>query len=441
MSRPSRLGRFARIGELGTRLTSGWVGQKLRTAFADESVRAEAADAYQLDSAMRVVETLGRLKGVAMKVGQSLSVAAQHLDLPDEVRERLSRLQSQATPVPFKTVKATIESELGAPLGELFQQVREEPLGTASLGQAHLARLPSGEEVVVKVLHPGVDDAVDADLLALRAVIYSSVALGRHRMEVEAVYQEVRTRLLEELDYLQEAANLHAFRKAFAADHPGVRVPALYPSWCSERVVVLDFLPGKPFASFLDEADVATKQQAGVNLAHLFLEQVFRHRILHADPHPGNYLIEADGRIDLLDFGCVKRFDPWWIASYARAVLAALDGDEDALIAACQAMEALPSEVSAEARQVVCDFCETVVAPWREPSHTIGGSEDTVVARLQPVVRRLWACSQVRTPRDIVFLHRTLGGLYSMAAQLEVTANWDAMVRPYLLEAIATAEA
>ena len=428
MAKQSKLGRLARLGGLTTRLSSGYLGQRVREAFADDATRQRLRDRFQLDSAAQMVDTLGRLRGAAMKFGQSISVAVQHLDLPDEVRDTLAKLQSDGEPVPFDAIRATVERELGAPLGDVFTTFDPVPLGTASLAQAHRAVLPDGDEVVVKVLHDGVEDGLEADLFAVRALMMSARALGgRSREEMDTLFEEVRERLTEELDYLQEAANIEAMRTAFGAD-ARVRIPRQRNALCTQRVLVLDRLPGRPLKDFLATASPAQRQAAGMNLAEAFFEMAFRHRLLHADPHPGNYLFEDDGRVGLLDFGCVKRFRVTWIGHYAQAAVGAVDGDRDAVLDACFAMGAWDGE-DARAADVIWRFCDAIVGPWRGREYTVGGPEDRILERVHPLGKEVWDTPGITAPRDILFLHRTLGGVYTIGRQLGVTARWDDIVR------------
>lgn len=435
------LGRLARIGGLTTRLSSSWVGRRVREAFADDEGKAELREKFTRESAQQLVASLGKLRGAAMKFGQSLSMAAEHLDLPEDVRMELAKLQKDGDPVPFPSIQATLERELGQPLSEVFTAFSEVPLGTASLAQAHAATLPDGTEVVVKVLHEDVDASVQADLLAVRTLISSARMLsGRGRAEMDAIYDEVRERLLEELDYLQEAANIQAFRQAFGDDDPRVRIPRQHNRLCTERVLVLDRLPGLPLREFLERATPEQRQAAGENLAGLFFSMAFQHRLLHADPHPGNYLFEEDGRIGLLDFGCVKRFRPSWIGRYAQAAQGAMDGDRQAVLRACYDMGAWDGE-DQEAGDAIWDFCETIVGPWRGQPYTVGGPEDDILDRVEPVARRIWKAKGVTGPRDIIFLHRTLGGVYTIGRKLKVTARWDEMVRAEIQPALAALDA
>ena len=221
-------GRWSRWAKLGS-LTSRMTGHRVRERLFGTTDRAAAA--------RELADALSQLKGAAMKVGQQAALAASALDLPAEVQGALKRLEKDAAPVPWDTVEAILERELDAPPHELFQSIERRPLGTASLAQAHAAVLPDGTEAVVKVLHPGVLEGLEADLLALRAILAGGRLVGRRDAELRAIQDEVEARLREEVDYLQEAANLALFARLFAGD-PRIAVPTPHVDLCTRRVLV-----------------------------------------------------------------------------------------------------------------------------------------------------------------------------------------------------------
>ena len=435
----SRWKRLATLGGLTGRVGSSYLGAKVKDAFLDEERRKQAREALQLESAARIAATLSQMKGAAMKLGQQIAVAASSLDLPPEVTGALSRLHKDAEPVPFGIVREDIESSIEQPLDRAFAWFDERPLGTASLGQAHVARLPDGREVVVKVLHRGVAEAVDTDLLALRAVLVSSRALRRDKAEVEAAFDEIRDRLKEELDYLQEAVNLQQFHEALGHD-PRVRIPRLHHALCTDRVLTMDRLPGKHLEAFLETATPEARQIAGNTLADLYYTQLFDLAMLHADPHPGNYLFEDDGRVGLVDFGCVKRFDPYWIAHYARAAVSALGRDQDGLVAACWELGAW-NGTDAEDAELLWDFADTMCVGFRDGPKTLGPDHERFMDDMRPVLKRFVARPSVTIPKDVLFAHRSLGGLYTIHRRLGTRADFGAILDRHARVAIARSEA
>jgi len=432
-----RLGRLARLGNLTGRVTTSYVRQRVRDVFTDDEARSRAMRRLMVRNAEQVADNLSALKGAAMKVGQGLAVAANSLDLPAEVSDALSKLHREAEPIPFATIREDVEVELERPLEQAFSTFEPHPLGTASLGQAHAATLPDGTDVVVKVLHRGIEASVDTDLMALKTLLVSGRVLRRNRSEIDNAFTEIRARLREELDYLQEAANIAIFHD-LVGDDERIRVPRVHPGWSTERVLTMDRLPGMPLEIFLKTADPEARQRAGLTLGDLYFRMAMRLRTLHADPHPGNYLFEPDGRVGLLDFGCVKRFDEFWMANYARAGLAAMDGDREAALEACRDLGAWNGE--REAGDLLWQLLDIIADPFRQGEYTLGGHRDSIMERLRPVLRQFPLHPEIQVPRDLIYLHRSLVGLYAIARQLVVRADWGAILRSHAEHAIARAE-
>lgn len=418
------LRRLASLSGLTSRVTSSYVGQRLVGAFQDADLRQQALDRLHVRNAERIVETVGRLKGAAMKVGQSVAMVAGSLDLPEEVRDVLGRLHDKVEPVPFAQIREDVERSLERPLAEAFACFDAEPLGTASLGQAHAARLHDGREVVVKVLHRGVEDSVASDLTALKALLVGGRLLNRDRAEIDAMFDEIRARLEEELDYLQEAANAAEFARFFAGDDR-VRIPGVHLGLSTDRVLTLDRLPGVPLETFVQTASPEARQRAGVTLVDMFYRMVYRHHTLHADPHPGNYLFEPDGRVGLLDYGCVRRFDPWWVAHYASAALRAVVRDRDGCLAHCHAIDALDPDAPREAADALWAFCDLMAWPYRQGPYELGGAQDEHLFKEIPgAIARLVQHRQIHSTRELLFMHRALGGIYAIERRLRPRAEW-----------------
>lgn len=420
-----RFRRLARIGGLTGRLT----GHDLRGRLFGGRDDSRAAK--------ELVASLSTMKGAAMKVGQQLAMAARAFDLPDDIQRSLATLEREAEPIPWWTIHATLERELDEHPDDLFGSLERDPLGTASLAQAHAATLPDGTDVVVKVLHPGVLENLEADLLALRALLAGGRLVGRQEAELKGIATEVEARLREEVDYLEEAANLEAFSTLYEGD-ARVVMPRPHVDLCTRKVLVLDRVHGEPLDVFARRASPEARQRAGATLASLFLEMTFVHGLLHADPHPGNYLFQEDGTVGLLDFGCVKRFDEFFLGAYAKAVLAALDGDRDRTLSAMQDLGVWNGQTAA-AGDAIWVFCETALGPWRDGPMVLGAQLD-LVKRSRDAAEALWAYPEVQGVPDMLYLHRTLAGLTTMARSLEVEADWAAMLRPYLRYAVDRAE-
>jgi predicted unusual protein kinase regulating ubiquinone biosynthesis (AarF/ABC1/UbiB family) len=425
----SKFSRIAQIGSMTTRVGTSYLGQRVAALFQDEGARKASLDKVHTDNATRIVANLGALKGAAMKVGQAVAQVADGLDLPAEARAILGTLHDKAEPVAFASIKARVEAELGGGVDSLFRRFDPEPLGTASLGQAHAAELPDGTQVVVKVLHEGIEGSVESDLGALKRMFVAGRVLRRDREEIDAIFAEISERLEEELDYHKEAANLLEFRRYFA-DTPGLRIPFVHEGWSTKRVLTMERLPGRPLPVFAATAPDAAKQKAGRILANAFMKMQYVHRSLHADPHPGNYLFTPDGDVGILDFGCVKRFDASWMADYGQVGhLTMLDDREGAMRASLKIGCLTARDPGSE--DVLWELCRVIGKPFRGGDFTMGGPDDDVQDLVTSMAPRLLAASKLSSPRELVFLHRALGGTHQILKVLKSRQDFRKLFEKY----------
>jgi len=434
----SKFGRLARLGGLTTRVTASYLGQRISGAFQSEEAETVSRNKAHIDNAERVVDTVGMLKGAAMKVGQTVAMLAEGAELPPEVARVLGKLHDSAAPVPFETIKAEVERELDGKLEDLFDRFEPNSLGSASLGQAHAAWLKDGTPVVVKVLHVGIEDSVDSDLSALKTLLRASRFIKRDKAEMDAVFAEIRDRLREELDYYHEAANLEYFHRYFMGVD-GVRVPSHYPSHSTGKVLTMERLYGVNLEEFLENSTHEARQKAAMGLVVAFHEMTYKARALHSDPHPGNYLFEPDGTVGILDFGCVKRFDPYFMANYARIGSAAVNNDRERTLEFARELGTLRGD-SPEAEDLHWELCDIMATPFRGGVYRCGVSEDALQNKLQKLAPKFVKFPEIQAPADLVYLNRALAGVYHIARKLRFEADLGEMFFQYAEHAIGIAE-
>lgn len=275
---------------------------------------------------------LEELGATFIKIGQILSTRADLLP-PDYVSE-LTKLQDQAPPVAIDAIRDVIETELGHPLDQSFATFDLEPLAAASIGQAHAACLVDGTEVVVKVRRPGVVEQVQEDLEILQSL---AITASRHwqlaeRYDVISLAQEFAHTLRAELDYVREGRNATRFAQNFAGDR-NLHIPRVFWESTTSRVLTLERIRG------IKINDLGALEAAGVDRAALakrasrvLLKMVFEDGFFHADPHPGNFFVETDGRIGLIDFGMVGSVDDRTRDQLANLLLAITEQDADRLV-------------------------------------------------------------------------------------------------------------
>jgi ribosomal protein L7/L12 len=259
-----------------------------------------------LASVQRIALSLGRLKGVAMKVGQHLSYVDGNL--PDEARAVLSALLTHSQPMPIEQVTEILERELGPQAAPLLAALEPAPISSASIGQVHRARLPGGSRVAVKVQYPGIVEAIRTDFgpasLAGRfaSLLYPGV-------EIEGFLREARARVLEECDYRAEARHQADMASRFAG-HPLLTIPSVHPTWSTGRVLTTSFFDGVDLDElFARGASQEQRDRIGSALYEFYVGSLARWGLLNGDPHPGNYLFDGEGRVAIVDHGSSRRFD------------------------------------------------------------------------------------------------------------------------------------
>ena len=276
-------------------------------------------------NARRALDAFVSLGPVYIKLGQWLSSRADILPQPYMVE--LAKLQDDVPAAPFEKVRPVIERELG-PLSEAFESVDTTPISGASLGQVYRARL-GGEEVVIKVRRPGIEEVVETDIAVLRRVLPAALSFvdPNLRFSAKAMLAQFIESIHEEMDYVQEAANLTAIR-GHMEGYSNVIIPSVYGERSSQSVLTMEYLPG------IKVTDVESLEEAGVDRARLvtdihrvFFTMLLRHSVFHADPHPGNISVTTDGRLILYDFGMVGRLDRQTRLRLIRLYLALVDRD------------------------------------------------------------------------------------------------------------------
>jgi len=419
-----KLGRLTTLGGLTGRMATRLVSERVGRLFRDRDDKKRAWDETAIRASEDFVKVVSQLKGAAMKAGQYASAVADTIGLPEQAVQALNTLHKDAEPIPVEQIRRRIESELERPMSELFASFDDIPLGTASLGQAHRATLPDGRDVVVKVLHEGIAEATRTDLFAVRVMLQSMRGLGRTKAELDDIFDELRQRLEEELDYVHEAANIETFRQAMA-DFP-VRIPQTVPSYSTSAVLTMDRLEGLHLEEFLALASPEARERASKTLTDMFMHSVFRKRILHADPHPGNFLFTEDGELGLLDFGTVKHFNEFWIGTYAEAALAALDGDETTCMRAVEEMGAWDGKAGGPE---LWSMLQVMSEGFTSGPIILGERDVDLMERMRPHGMKLIKFPNIRAPQDVIMLHRALGGLYGIQKRFNVEQDFGAALR------------
>lgn len=293
------------MARMGATTGSSYVAMKARGALASEDRREQLRVEFELRTAEQVAETLGGMKGAMMKLGQMASYLDQ--GLPEPVREALAQLQSDAPPMAHELVAQVVREELGGEPEQVFARFDRVPIASASIGQVHRARTHDGVEVAVKVQYPGVDTAVAADL-ENTDLLFNMMGMLFPGLDPAPIVGELTERLLEELDYRNEAANQQLFVDAYRG-HPYIHVPDVLHELSTGRVLTTEFADGARFSEVVEWSD-EERQLTAECLYRFAFGGIYGLHAFNGDPHPGNYIFHPGGRITFLDFGLCKRFSP-----------------------------------------------------------------------------------------------------------------------------------
>jgi aarF domain-containing kinase len=388
---------------------------------------------FNHQSAQSIYEAAVELRGLILKGCQFLGSRADVL--PREYVDVLSRLQDRVPPKPFAVVKRTIERELDCDLADVFASIDREPIAAASLAQVHAAVLRGGERVAVKVQYPEIEALVRSDLANLR-VLFRTVDFMERDFDLMPLVDELATYVPRELNFVQEGHNAEAIARMFGGGDE-VAVPRIHWQLTSRRVLVMDFVDG------IKITDVARLRAAGLDtnrvaqrLAQAYCEQIFGHGFFHADPHPGNLLVQRrpDGepRLVLLDFGLAKDLPSRFrqgVVAFTAALVQGRSGDM------AQALVDLGFETrrgGPEALGPIADFMLQAAIQLRGR----GFLDRSFAAELgRELSEKVRANPIVRMPTHLVLLGRVLGLLSGVNRSLESKVDLLSTILPHVMGA------
>ncbi len=329
--------------------------------------------------AAATIHALGvHLAGLFVKVCQI--IGARSDVFPRPFIEKLSRFHDRAPSRPFDRLRPLIEAELGRPVEDVFDHVEPEPLAAASLAQVHRARLRDGRIVALKVQYPEIRRIAPVDIASLRRVA-RVVALLQKRLDLRSIVEEIAKFVALELDFRREAESTLRVAGKFG-ESADVRVPALESDLCADRILVLEFLDGIQVTDVdrLRRADHDLVQVAQ-RIGRIYAEMLFEHGFFHGDPHPGNLLVLADGRIGLLDYGLAKELPPGFADGVARMLGCALGGDAPGALAAAAG---LGFDVQSATPESVTALVKVLLGERMEGKNVLDVVADSPVTRVPP---------------------------------------------------------
>jgi predicted unusual protein kinase regulating ubiquinone biosynthesis (AarF/ABC1/UbiB family) len=428
--RRSALGRTARLASLPVGFagrTALGVGKRMGGRPA-EIVLTEV----QRATADQLFRVLGELKGGAMKLGQAMSIFESVL--PDELagpyREVLTKLQDAAPPMTMRMLESVMSEELGDDWRELFATFDEAPVASASIGQVHRATWADGRDVAVKIQYPGAAKALRSDLrqLSRLARLFTVLAPG---IDIKPLLAELEARVSEELDYDLEAQAQARFARAFA-DDPEYVVPQLVAH--SSRVLVTTWMESESsLAAVISNGTQEERDHFGRLYARFLFGGPARVGLLHADPHPGNFRILADGRLGVVDFGAVARLPGGYPASLGRLGRSALDDDWAAVVAGLRAEGFLLARTQFDA-EAMRDYLSPFIdaARTQEFAFTRRWLRRQAARVATPTQENIATALKINLPPEYMLIHRVWLGCVGVLCQLEATVAFRELLEENL---------
>ncbi len=436
----ARAARYMKVGSNVGAIAAKVAGQRLFGIVGDDR-----------KTAMDLAAALGGLKGPIMKVAQLLSTIPEAL--PKEYAQELSQLQSQAPPMSGVFVKRRMVAELGADWQTKFKSFDLEPSASASLGQVHRAVHHDGMNLAVKLQYPDMQSAVEADLSQLRLVFNLHGRMSK-TIDTSEIMEEIAERLREELDYDLESRNMRLYHHIFR-DDATVRVPEMRAELSSKRLLTMNWLEGHPLLSFKD-APLEDRNAIAKAMFRAWWLPFSRYGVIHGDPHLGNYTIfegagsegagfEGLGRpagVNLLDYGCIRKFNPAFIAGVVNLRNGLLTNDRAAVVNAYETwgFKGLTNELI-DTLSIWARFIYAPLLDDRERTIAEGVSAGEYGRKEAFTVHQaLKDKGPVTVPREFVFMDRAAIGLGGVFLHLNAKMNWfrlfEDMLGPFDVETV-----
>jgi predicted unusual protein kinase regulating ubiquinone biosynthesis (AarF/ABC1/UbiB family) len=421
---PTRVYRFTSVLLLAARIYSRYKVIQLWSRYFGKERKEQRYRRQDLRAAQALYATSIRLEGLLIKTCQFIATRADIL--PDEWVGTLSELHDSVPPRRFATIRQQVEKELGLPLENIFAHFDPRPLAAASLAQVHQARTVDGRRCAVKVQYPGIEGIIRADLRNLMFTLRLLARLERE-LDFRIIARELLKYIPMELDFLNEARNCETLRRNFAS-RPDVVIPEVYHEFTTRRVLTMELVEGVKVTDIEGLARVAIdKHEVAQKLIEIFAEMILRDGFFHADPHPGNILVQPGPRLVLLDFGLAKDFPPAFRDAMVRLTFAILMTNREAIVSAFHDLGFRTRDNSPETLLMLADL---FLGNSVKRNHAYADRE-LVEEFAEELPRTLRSNPIVEVPADVLLVNRVMGLLSGIGKTLDSQVNLFSTLMPY----------
>ncbi len=407
---------MARGGVVGKAMLKIGVTQSkgmVKRAFMSKDKKEASQRETHAEIAKVIIDSLGTLKGVSVKIAQQVALGLPFL--PQEYLDEISKSFNSIPPINKALIRKIIKQELGDYPQKIFDTFESEAFGAASLGQVHLAT-KEGEKLAVKVQYPGIASSIESDLGILRFALTRFAKGGN----IDHLMGEVEARLNEEVDYIHEAENTDYFLNNMI--HDNIVIPKVNHDLSTETVLTSSFLEGDGFEAFLArDPSQAERDHYAQLIFDSFFMGMYHIQMIHADPNPGNFIFMADQKLGVIDFGCVKKLDNEFLASFSKLHISLMDQDPDEEIVEQYADLRM---IDRDTPEKMLEFYQEVIKPldriyieiFEEDSYDFGMHNDFSKRGFETImeVQKKSITAVHNMNEEYIFVDRTLLGYYAM---------------------------
>jgi predicted unusual protein kinase regulating ubiquinone biosynthesis (AarF/ABC1/UbiB family) len=407
--------------------TSAKIGGNYIKYYAKKSVNPELSkETLHEDNAEDIYASLSKLKGSALKVAQMMSMDNQVL--PKAYQDKFSLAQYNAPPLSYPLILKTFQQYFGKSPLDLFDEFSRNAVHAASIGQVHRAK-KDGRELAVKIQYPGVADSITSDLKLVKPL--ASQLLNMKNADLKMYMDEVESKLLEETDYGLELHSGMDIAKG-CAQIPGLRFPRYYPEMSNKRILTMDWIDGLMFPEFLKtNPSQEVCNQIGQAMWDFFLFQMKVLRKVHADPHPGNFIIDKDNTLCVLDFGCIKEIPSDFFDNYFQLLKSDIKLDQEHLLKIYHNLDLFKPEDTPREKEKLMEVYGHMVSTLALPFHseTFDFSNEVYFQEIFSLGNDIAQDKEIRKMNNArgskhgIYVMRTFFGLYSLLHQLKATVK------------------
>jgi ubiquinone biosynthesis protein len=397
------------------------ITKRIRIDKTQHTIQSE--NIIALNSSERLRMAFEELGATFIKLGQMLSLRSDII--PAEFAKEFSKLQDSVQKDETEKIKSVLLKEYGKPLNEVFLEFDETPIAAASIAQVHKAKLKTGEEVAVKILHPGVTEKIEADLEILRnlsRLIETHITESRPYQPVEII-KEFEKSIKKELNLFLEGQNIDTFRNYFQ-DDPTIKLPIVYWDYTTQGILVTEFINGIKISELLNnEASDIDPKQVTMNSANALMKQIFEIGIFHADPHPGNIFVLPGNVIAPIDFGNVGRIDDDMRNAFIEMIMGIVDQDPNRITRALVSIDFVDDHTNLRGLKI--DLMEFIQHYYKVPLNRIN------LSKLIDEFIELLRTHQIKLTADLSILIRTLAISEAIARELYPQFNFAEILIPF----------